>query len=744
METQDKAFLKRLLETFALEAKEHVDNISNGLLELKKSSDDKTNKELIETLFREAHSLKGASRAVNISEIEELCKEMENIFSIYKRSEEKIPNTLIDSMLDSNDLLSTLAQSDEEGRREYKPQVQDSINRLKERYEEKNDSKVLSTEHLNESQNEQRSVEQKKNQDETDEPAKNEQTTTIQSIPKTKQESLITETIRVPVKKLNAIMMQTEELIFAKMVSKRHINCINEILYEFKELSKEQSTGADRNKFSKVESLLNKALEQSKSDSWEVSLMLDRLLSNMKHALMLPFNTLFYTLPKAVHDMAKSVGKEAELEVIGGEIEIDRRILEEMKDPLIHLIRNAVDHGIEMPQERVDKKKPETGNVTLKLVQRSASRIEIIVSDDGAGIDEDKVLSSAVKQKIIESKQVQTLDTDSKLDLVFQSGISTSKIVTDLSGRGLGLSIVKEKAEKLGGSVRVKNIEEGGSEFSVLLPLTMSTFRGILVSVNDQKYIFPSDSTKLVTEVDREEIKNIEGKEMIVIEHEVIPYYYLCNILSIQCSQESLKQSVVVIKFGNDMLAIGVDVIEDEEEVIVKSLGKQLTRVRYISGAAMLSSDRVALILNVSDIFKSVDKISMDTPVSSKNTLDKRSNILVVDDSPTTRVLLQNIIELAGYDVTSASDGLEAYELLKKDEYDLLISDVDMPKMNGFELTKAVRSDQSLSELPVVLVTSLESEDDKQKGMEVGANAYIVKSKFDQNTLMDKIQWLIG
>ena len=731
LDMQNEAFQKRLLETFTQEAKEHIDNLSNGLLELKKGSDQESSKALLENLFREAHSFKGASRSVNIAEIEEVCKAMEEVFNRYKLVGGEIHDPLIEIMLEASDLLSTLSLGDDGSRRDQKPHVQEVIARLYTQLE--SDSLIVL-------------------KDETllalEVPQKIEITQEVKpdESPKVPQESKAAETIRIPLKKLNAIMEQTEEMLFAKIVSKRHTEMLSSIMEEIGELKKVPShPRAMNSKLSSVESMMHKAIKQSQGDAREISLSVDRLLAHMKEALTLPFSTLFYTLPKIVHDMAKSVGKEAVLTVIGGEIEIDRRILEEMHDPLIHLLRNAVDHGIETLQERSKKGKSSIGTITLTLNQKSATKVELSIRDDGEGIDLKKVILSAIKKGIIDHASAEKLDEQSVLNLVFQSGITTALNVTDLSGRGLGLAIVQEKAQQLGGHAYVQNKHEGGVEFTVLLPLSMATFRGVATSLNNQKYIFPSEHIFRVMRVGHERIKNVEGKEMVVVDHHVIPFYSLNTILELSSPfLESSSISVVVISSGTELLAIAVEAIDYEEEVMVKSLGKQLSRVKNIAGAALLASDIPALILNVSDIFKSVGMISLKKETHTNVGLKRKPKILVVDDSPTTRALLQNIMEMVGYDVVSAVDGMDAFETLKKERFDLVISDVDMPKMNGFELTEAIRSDTLHSELPIILVTSLESEEDKEKGMRSGANAYIVKSTFDQNNLIENIQLLIN
>ncbi|MCX6052310.1 MAG: response regulator [Campylobacterales bacterium] len=718
MDTKNEAFLKRLLETFFQEAKEHIDNLSEGLLNLKKSRDAEANKVLVETLFREAHSFKGAARAVNITEIEELCKAMEDIFSSYKQSLLKIPNSLIEVMLECNDMLTLLSGANEDARRDLKPLVQEHIEALHKGLQGDN------------------SVREKVTVAEQIPIRKSEEIKEVEQLHMPTEEIKTQETIRIHVKKLSSIMHQSEEMLFAKMVSRRHVEDLITIESEIEELITTLQSSAQElilKRLTTLKSVINKATKQTKGDAREIGMMVDHLIGDMKEALMLPFSAMFSTLPKIVHDMAKSVGKDISLSVIGGDMEIDRRISEQMHDPLIHLLRNSIDHGIE-----------KSGTITLTLTQKSASKVELSVADDGSGIDSKKIRQSSVKKGIITQVEADALDEESVLNLIFKSGISTAKIVTDLSGRGLGLAIVLEKAQQFGGEVHVQNNKERGCTFTILLPLTMATFRGVVTLLGEQKFIFASERIVRVMTIEKENIKIVEGKEMVVLTHLVVPFYHLSTLLELPSSlNESNALAVVVIKYANEMLAVGVDAVEYEEEVMVKSLGKQLTRVHAISGASLLASDAPALILNISDIFKSLSSVTKRSEAQKKESIKKKSKILVVDDSSTTLALLQNILEMVGYEVAVAVDGLQAFEMLKKGSFDLVVSDVDMPKMNGFELTEAIRADSHIPELPVILVTSLESREDKERGMHSGANAYLIKSTFEQSNLIENIQQLI-
>ncbi|MBI3995585.1 MAG: response regulator, partial [Nitrospirae bacterium] len=451
-----------------------------------------------------------------------------------------------------------------------------------------------------------------------------------------------------------------------------------------------------------------------------------------------------------VRDLSRDRGKELELVIEGAEIEIDRRILEEIKDPLIHLVRNSIDHGIEKPAERGQKRKSPRGTVAIAISQKDGSKVEILITDDGAGIDAAKVRSAAQKLNLISPEEAERLGDRETMGLIFQSGLSTSPIITDLSGRGLGLAIVREKVEKLGGLVTVETRPDAGTTFRMILPITLATFRGLLVRVHDHLFAIRTTHLELVGRVNKEEIKTVENRETIRLNGRAVSLVRLGDLLELPGkgtpgdSPDDLQ--FVILSLAEKRMAFLVDEILSEQEVLVKSLGPQLSRVRNVAGATILGTGKVVPILNVHDLLKSAVKnasVPVKVPATVEAGKQKGKTILVAEDSITARTLLKNILETAGYRVKTAVDGVEAFTALRTEAFDLAVSDVDMPRMNGFDLTAKVRADKKLSDLPVVLVTALESREDRERGIDVGANAYIVKSSFDQSNLLEVIRRLV-
>ncbi|NQV02486.1 MAG: response regulator, partial [Bacteroidia bacterium] len=538
--------------------------------------------------------------------------------------------------------------------------------------------------------------------------------------------------VRIPTKKLNALLNQAEELISAKSTLNSHINDLRDI----------HSTDES------ICELYNNISQFQRS----FSRMIDNLLVNIKTTLLYPFSTVVDLIPKLVRDLAREQGKEIAFNILGKETEIDRRILEEIKDPLIHLIRNCIDHGLETPEERTKNGKPPKGSLSIFIIQETNQQVMILVSDDGTGIRKEKVLASAIKSGIITEEASTKLTEQEIFALIFRSGISTSSFVTDLSGRGLGMAIVSEKVVKLGGSISVESTLGKGTTFTILLPLTLSTFNGIPVRVQNQVFIIPTNSVDLAIRVRSEDVKTIEGKPAISLDGQMVGLIYMNEVLGIpyRKSKQEGDSSFLALVMGASLrrIAFVIDEVMGEQEGIVKDLTPILGKVKNIAGATIIGSGQIVPVLNVPELFESA--ASATSATSTEMLIERISPdenqgqlILVAEDSITARSLIRNILETAGYVVQTAVDGEEAFQLLKKEWFDLLVSDVEMPGMNGFELTSRIRDDQKLSELPVILVTALESADDRQRGMEAGANAYINKSSFEQSNLVETIHRLI-
>jgi two-component system chemotaxis sensor kinase CheA len=482
-------------------------------------------------------------------------------------------------------------------------------------------------------------------------------------------------------------------------------------------------------------------------DLQSLSAAVDGLIGEAKKMLMQPFSAILDLLPKLIRDLTRQQGKEAELSIRGAEIEIDKRILEEMKDPFIHLVRNCIDHGIEIPEERDRKGKGRKGTVSISCAPVDGGNVEILIEDDGAGIDCAKVRAAAARIGILSGEQAEKLSEAEALPLIFHSGLTTSPLITDVSGRGLGLAIAREKVDKLGGRISLNRRPGGGTAFRIVLPLTLASFRAVIVQAAERLFAFPAAGVERVVEVKSEEVRTVENREALLLGERVVALVRLRDLLELPgppASAESTGKLPAVVLGGE--LAVLVDQVLDEQEILVKGLGSQLKRVRNLAGAAILGTGRTVPVLNIPDLIKSAQRLSesgLRPPARAEDRVERSNSVLLVEDSITSRMLLKGILENAGYEVGLAVNGLDALSRLRAASFDLVVSDVQMPRMNGFDLTAAIRADKKLGELPVVLVTALESREDRERGIEVGANAYIVKSSFDQGNLLEIIGRLL-
>lgn len=759
MATKSDEFQKRLLAMFHVEAEEHLEQMTAGLLELENTPTAERQMTIVENVFREAHSLKGAARSVKMSEVEALCQSLETVFARWKHGDLDTSSESYDGIhhsLDSARLL--LAATDDEGAASAKAQIE----QLSDPIVDLRQGPVAKQDNLTES--------------ERVYPAALHSQPFLSSVDETPKE-----TVRIATGKLDVVLLQAEELLSVKLATSQHaaeLKEINAALTRWKRewakiqpeahvirrgIQRNSLDGAERNhQFSKIAVFLDwnlqaftdlegqlAAMERSaQQDHRALGAMVDEILGEVKNMLMLPFGSILATFPRLVRGLSRDQAKEIALVIEGGEVEVDRRILEEMKDPLIHLIRNCIDHGIEKPEEREQNHKPRRGIIKIAVSQQDGSKVQILISDDGRGIDRAKIRDSALKLGVIMQQEANTLSDPETLALIFRSGVSSSPIITDLSGRGLGLAIVREKAEKLRGRVSVESQLGEGTIFHILLPLTIATFRGIPVRVDQELYVLPSASVERVVRVKRQMIRTVENKETIELAGETISLVGLGDVLGLPQKEPTdvSDDSVPVVQISQDKkrIAFLVDEIINEQEVLVKPLGRQLSRVRNVAGATILANRKLVPVLNISDLMHSAIRASSRMArgagaVRAKEKPAKKS-VLVVEDSITARSLLKGILESAGYNVDTAVDGVDGLTQLRSGKFDVVVSDVEMPRMNGFDLTAKIRGDNKLAELPVILVTARQTREDRERGMDVGANAYIVKSSFDQSNLLELME----
>jgi len=462
-----------------------------------------------------------------------------------------------------------------------------------------------------------------------------------------------------------------------------------------------------------------------------------RLLdTSLKRLRMVPFIEGCRHLERAVRDLATASGKEVSLLVDGGDVELDRAILDGLRDPLLHLVRNAVDHAIEPPAERASKGKATRGTITVAASLRG-SEVLITVSDDGRGLDLDALREQLRRRGLPEPTRDEDLVSN-----VFRPGFSTARVVTDISGRGVGLDVVKRSVESLRGAIEL-SFEAGlGTVFTLAVPLTLTSLRAVLVRAGGRIYALPGTAVRRLVRVASDQLASVGGVQTVLVAGVAVPVVSLVETLG-QAAAPRLtdgKASLVIVSAQGIEIAALVDELIEERNVVVQGLGARLEGAELVSGATVLPNGRLALILNPGAIVARARNTSMSAPVFQERAPEeKQRRVLLADDSLTTRTLERSILESAGYEVIVAADGVEAWELLQERGADVVVSDVEMPRMDGFTLTETIRSSPRFRQIPVVLVTGLAREEDRARGLAVGANAYLVKSAFDQQNLLETI-----
>lgn len=752
MDKRAADFAAQLMEAFKIEAQEHLQNLTDGLLALEKGVPDPERKEIIETIFREAHSLKGAARAVSQIAIQDICQGLENILSDLKNGKIEPTQELIDSLYPVIDKI---------GKHLNHSESVESIDKESEKKIENNFKIEDPPKNAQEPIKNLVNVSEKGQADSA--PTHNTE------LHETSQNT----TIRVSIDKLDGLMQAVEEMLIVKIITGERFSQLkqlsglitaweknwNKYQNDFIDLKRAQEGVISHNvpskdflgfieqnsqKIKETKISMQSMVKTAAQDLRLAGSMVDSLLEDTKKALMQPFRSLFDIIPKMVRDIAYSLGKKINLEIAGGDIDVDRRILEEMKDPLIHLIRNSIDHGVEPADERVKFDKPSQGQIKLSATQISGNQVEITIADDGRGINSEGIKKTAIKSGTITEKEASVLSEQEAILLIFKSGLSTSPIITEFSGRGLGLGIVLEKVEKLGGQLKVETVKDKGTTFKITLPLTLATFRGVHILAAGQDFIFPIHNLSRVVRLSKDEIRTAEGKETINLNGKILSYIHLAQLLQIPLKQEvdSKYVYVLIVKSMEVTVAIGVDSIQNELQVFVKGLGKQLHRVRNIAAATIMEWGKVVPILDPFDLIKGFGKqiAKTITRPAVKDDKERKRSVLIAEDSLTARMLLKNILESSGFHVITAVDGAEALTIAKTETVELLLSDIEMPRMNGLQLTENIRRMEKYKDLPIILCTSRGSREDREKGIEVGANAYIDKSTFTQSHLLEIIK----
>ncbi len=569
--------------------------------------------------------------------------------------------------------------------------------------------------------------------------------------------------LRVSVEQLDGLLGQAEELVVTGTRVRPRIEAIQTTVDTLdalvRELEREkrvrQRTGRGRRS---SEDPLDGAVVQLRrmrqrlaATAWELTVDLERagtlsgaLLADLRVARMLPASNLFETFRRPVRDMAAEQGKNIRFEVAGGEVRLDKTVLDLIKDPLVHLLRNAVVHGLETATERFATGKPPFGKLSVAAEQRG-NRVVITVHDDGRGIDQAAVKATAVRHRLVDEKTAASLSEAEVHALIFRDGFSTRERASSDAGRGMGLAVVRERCLRVRGEVSVSTEAGKGTTFSLLVPLTVASTRGLLVASGRELFAIPVTMVERVMRVPGGEVKPVQGIPKIDVSGQpvrLVPLGELVNGLASRAmTPREGAVSCVVVASGRRRLALEVDTIVGELEVITRDLPGALSAVPLLAGATILDDGRVVPVLDPAALIAEARGQAASVAQSLKPR--RVPKIIVADDSATTRMVLGSELEAAGYQVVTATDGAHALDLLKAEGADGVVSDVNMPNLDGFELTRSIRASEAFADVPVVLVTSQESPEDRARGAEVGADAYMIKKDFGREALLQTLDGLM-
>ncbi|CBN53895.1 MULTISPECIES: response regulator [Kamptonema] len=772
-----------MVELFKLEVEAQAAVLSEGLLALESQPG---SPKVLESLMRAAHSVKGAARIVALDAAVNLAHVMEDCFVAAQNQKITLEAEGVDVLLHGVDLLTNISQQGQIWVKEYQQDIETTREEIYALLTPGN-SPVQRTQSL---------PSQQKNQGQTIGIQKQEIVVatpgTIQTQPKTENKfdetnsiinpisgyidqaklpaadsSASDRVVRVSAENLNRIMgLAGESLIEANwlqpfadsltILKKRQLE-LSKILEVFQQnltVNHHQDTEsyleAARTKERECRQILNDRLIELELYARRTSNLSDRLYQEVIQSNMRPFADGVQGFPRMIRDLARKLNKQVKFEIIGKSTPVDRDIIKKLEAPLTHILRNSIDHGLELPEERIAAGKPAEGTVRLEAVHRGGM-LSITITDNGRGINFDWLRQKILNKNLATPEIVAQLSESELMEFLFLPGFSTAKQVTEISGRGVGLDIAKSMAHEVGGTVRASSTLGKGTTFHFQLPLTLSVVRTLLVEISGEPYAFPLARIEQIVNVNKEEISSVENRQYFTMDNKNIGLVAAYQVLELkQPPPPSNTLSVVVISEQSDYYGLVVDRFLGEHDLVVRPLDPQLGKVQDISAAALMGDGSPILIVDASDLMRSVDNLLNNSQLnrvinsSDKFVVEGPKSILVVDDSITVREMQRKLLQNKGYNVDVAVDGMEGWHAVSTNHYDLVISDVDMPRMNGIEFTTKIKNNPKFSSIPVIIVSYKDREEDRIRGLEAGADYYLTKASFQDDTLVNAVYDLIG
>jgi chemotaxis protein histidine kinase CheA len=499
--------------------------------------------------------------------------------------------------------------------------------------------------------------------------------------------------------------------------------------------------------FRQLEQLMGKVTSTIKNYAIDVGNLTKSAYDSVISLRMLPIATILDAYPRYVFEISAELEKKVQLRIEGNENEIDKNIIETLSDVFLHMVRNAIDHGIEKPAERLQKNKSETGQLLIRC-SRESGNMKIIIADDGRGIDHEEIRRKLVQGGVLTAAGAASLTKEELTNYIFQSGFSTSKTINNISGRGVGMDAVRTSIEQLKGSILVETMPGEGTTFTILVPLSIASLMGFPIICGSMKFIIPANFVDTILLVNKDEVITVVDRPGIKFENRIVKLYYLSQILHVQAEGPQADTEtifVVIIHAYDDVIALVIDSISSMRQVILKSLPSFMERMPVFSGVVLSEDYEMVPALHMPTIIKMAKRTkTIDMKKRHIEYENARKSILVVDDSLPTREIEGEILRMEGYHVDTAADGAEALETAKSTRYDLICTDINMPVMDGFMLTENIRKNAELEEIPIIVISSKSSDEDQKRAAMLGANRYIIKNSFNNHNLLLAVRELIG
>ena len=686
------------------EAREILDSLDDISIEATK---EKRNSKSLTEILRLLHTLKGSSRMMEYVQIEKVINHLESVFKNIQNNQTEISNRMIQLLMGVTDLLHNVINTIEDGGDGTFEQYEDVLQNIDRALESENFKTDFSAKDKNTEANG-KSSEDAEEDEEDDENS---------------EFFHDSQTIKVQISQIDSILQSLDKLIM------RQIKLKNEI-----EFLKGRSETSEFQEFQELSENIS-VLENQSVD----------IQKNIISLRMLPFDMILRPIKRSIVAEALKTGKNINFDIPQSEITIDKFILEKLPAILIHLVRNAIDHGIESPEERKALGKPEKGTISISVSQVS-NRIFVNVKDDGHGIDYEKIREKALRLFPDKEAELLTADDTDLLQFIFTSGFSTKDVQTELSGRGIGLDVVRTEMDKLKGKISVKTELNKGTDFELSLPASLATQDGLFVSVSDSSYLILSHYIREILTVNKDDFLQLQHGPVLNVHNELVPVFDFDIINPNSKKQINTKTeiSVVILEYLNKKIGIIVDKILHYGTVVIKPVPPLLKDFNALQGVVFDENYRILPVLNIPDTIRRFKIVNVyDVKNLEVHKMPKIHSILIVDDSHTTRHIEQIILEAENHNVSTAVDGIDALEKMKQFKFDLVVTDVKMPRMDGFVLLHNMRHKEELKNIPVIMVSSVFESDTLDKAKNLGAQGYIVKSDFERESLTAKVKELL-